>query len=98
METYDPNTSGVIVAMRIFYAENGFTPMAELVFAFGRSKTIRWDVIEENEIYLPGINAYTLIYDERPKKEFNEWKHPNEFQMMADAVQITKNIFCFEED
>ena len=87
---YDTAAHGVVVAMRIFYAENGFTPMAELVFAFGRSKTIRWDVIDERETYLPGINAYTLVYDERPKKKFEEWKHPSEFRMMADAVQLSK--------
>jgi hypothetical protein len=95
MKTYDPNTHGVVVAMRIFYAENGSTPMAELVFAFGRSKTIKWNVVEERETYLPGINAYTLIYDERPKREFNEWKHPSEFQMMADAVKIGKDLWGF---
>lgn len=98
MNTYDPSTSGVVVAMRIFYAENGFTPMAELIFAFGKSKIIRWDVIEERETYLPGINAYTLVYDERPKREFNEWKHPSEFRMMYDAMQIAKHLFGFEEE
>lgn len=98
MKTYDPSTHGAIVAMRIFYAEDGMTPMAELVFAFGRSEIIQWNLIAEREMYLSGINAYTLVYDERPKREFEEWKHPSEFRMMADAWQISRHLWDLESE
>lgn len=71
-EMYDPTREGIVVAIRIYYAENGFTPMADLAFAFGGKITIEWDVPAEREVYEAGINAYTLYYDERPKREFKD--------------------------
>lgn len=61
------------VAVRIFYAENGFTPMAECVAMGGYRKTIRWDREDERNLVTPYIDAYTLFYDERGKRPFNEW-------------------------
>lgn len=72
-EKYDPTREGIVVAIRIYYAENRFTPMADLAFAFGGKATIEWDVPMEREVYKSGINAYTLYYDERPKREFKDW-------------------------
>jgi hypothetical protein len=74
IERYYPPRDGAVVAIRIFYAEGTFTPMAELAFAFGGKVTVRWDMPLEREVYAPGINAYTVIYDERPKRpDFNDW-------------------------
>lgn len=76
---YNPLEHGAIVAIRIFYAEDGHSPMAEIVFAYesemypNKRVVIEWDSIDEKKPYLIGINAYTLWYDERPKREFNEW-------------------------
>ena len=72
-EKYDPVEKGAVIAIRIYYAENGFTPMADLALAFGDKVTIEWDVPAEREVYESGINAYTLYYDERPKREFKDW-------------------------
>lgn len=72
MKNYDPTKYGAVVAIRI-YLKNGHQPEAELVFAFGGTETIHWDVPSEREKYASGINGYTLFYDERPKREFKDW-------------------------
>ena len=72
-EVYSPQTHGAIEAIRIFMDENGITPMAELAFAYGGTATICWVNTYEREIYKDGINGYTYIYDERPKREFSGW-------------------------
>ena len=64
--TYDPMTDGAIIAIRI-YLQNGYQPMAELAFAFGGKVTIRWDDVIMRNKYAPGINAYTLMFDERTR-------------------------------
>lgn len=71
LEIYTPETHGCITAIRIFN-ESGHIPTAELLFAFGGSRTIRWDIVENREEYASGITAYTLIYDERPKVPFDQ--------------------------
>lgn len=77
VKTNDKTVSGRehlnFVAVRIFYAENGITPMAECVAMGGYRKTIRWDREDERELVTPYIDAYTLFYDERGKRNFNEW-------------------------
>lgn len=71
---YYPPRDGAVNAIRIFYADGTLTPMAELAFAFGGKVTVRWDMPLEREVYAPGINCYTVIYDERPKRpDFNDW-------------------------
>ena len=47
--------------------QNGYQPMAELAFAFGGKVTIRWDDVIMRNKYAPGINAYTLMFDERTR-------------------------------
>lgn len=89
MKNYNPTKHGTVVAIRI-YLENGHQPMAELAFAFGGTETIHWDDIAEREKYSAGINAYTLIYDERPKREFKDWVKP-----MEDGPEFTCP-FCGE--
>lgn len=71
MEVYNPTMHGLVTAIRIFN-EDGYKPMAELIFAFGGSRIIRWDIVENREEYAAGINAYTLMYDERAKRPFDE--------------------------
>ena len=75
MKHYDPTKHGAVVAIRI-YLKDYHQPMAELAFAFGGTETIPWDVPSEREKFAPGINGYTLIYDERPKREFKDWAKP----------------------
>jgi hypothetical protein len=71
---YHPARDGAVNAIRIFYADGTLTPMAELAFAFGGKVTVRWNMPLEREVYAPGITAYTIIYDERPKRpDFNDW-------------------------
>lgn len=63
-EIYNPTIHGAVNAIRIT-EEAGCLPIAELVFAFGDSVKIAWSNSEERSKYEAGINAYTLIYDER---------------------------------
>lgn len=63
----------MFTAVRIYYAENGFSPMADLVAADGYRETIHWDSVDDRERVNKYINAYTLFYDERSKRPFNEW-------------------------
>lgn len=70
---YSPSKYGCIIAIRIYLVDYHI-PMADLVFAYdGRYTTIEWANIYHRSKYESGINGYTLIYDERPKKEFKEW-------------------------
>lgn len=69
---YNTDTYGCVMAIRI-YLVHGHIPMAELVFPDGRYTTIEWANVSHRDKYKSGINAYTLIYDERPKKDFKEW-------------------------
>lgn len=68
---YSPSSGGV-VAIRI-YLKNGHIPMADLAFADKSVVTIEWASPWERNFYNPLINAYTLIYDTRPKTSFIEW-------------------------
>ena len=73
--TYNPLVQGAISAIRI-YNQDGYKPMAQLVFALGKEVTIEWDNVEQRKKYAAGINAYTYIYDEREKCSFNDWICP----------------------
>lgn len=75
---YNVNEQGVITAIRIFYKEDGVTPMAELVFALGGSVTIEWTNAKIRKEYEKGINGYTFFFDERIEIESNSlsrYKH-----------------------
>ena len=61
-----------VVAARIYYSHN-FTPMADLRFNDGVVETIRWTDVEQRKAFESYLNGYTLIYDEREKKPWNEW-------------------------
>lgn len=69
---YDPRKHGAVVAIRIYFKDDR-CPMADLAFAYGGMTTIEWTNPAQREAYMSGINGYTLIYDERPKREFSEW-------------------------
>lgn len=60
---YDPQRDGMVEAIKIY--NNGISPIAILTFTYGGSAEIKWDIATEREKYAAGINAYTLIYDER---------------------------------
>ena len=61
-----------IVAMRIYLSENA-TPMAELKTMDGVCETIQWNDVKERNRVEGLITGYTLIYDERPKRDWSEW-------------------------
>lgn len=69
---YNPMIHGVVTAIHI-YLENGYKPMAELAFAYGGTKIIHWDDIAERATYMEGINAYTIICDDRAKLSFEKY-------------------------
>lgn len=71
-QIYDPTIHGIVTAVHI-YLEHGYKPMAELAFAFGGTATIHWDNIKEREIYMKGINAYTIMCDDRAKFPFEKY-------------------------
>ena len=62
-----------ILAVRIYFTNGDFTPMADLKFSDGVMETIEWTNVKQREEFLQYINGYTLFYDERPKRNFNEW-------------------------
>jgi hypothetical protein len=71
---YNVEKDGAVVAVRLYVGENGLTPMAD-VKCYNRKQpyTVRWDVVADREQFTPGITAYTLWYDERPKRDFADW-------------------------
>ena len=74
-KVYDPAERGAVLAIRIYFEGDHF-PMAELVFAFDtKTEIIEWANPTEREMYSIGINAYTVIYDERFKRPFDSWRH-----------------------
>lgn len=60
------------IAVRIYYGLNQ-TPMADIKFNDGVTETIRWTDTEQRKEMIPYITGYTLIYDERPKRNWDEW-------------------------
>ena len=70
---YNQYQDGSVKAIRIYYADNGISPMADLILAFTGKITIQWDNIEQREIYSKGINSYTLYYDDREKVDFKSF-------------------------
>lgn len=76
METnrkYDIMKDGIVMAVHI-YTDEYETPYAELIFAYGGKATIQWNSADQRNEYMPGIDGYTLFYDERKKRPFDEWK------------------------
>ena len=63
---------GAILAIRIYVTDH-YTPMADLKTVNGEVITIRWTDVEARKQYEPFITGYTLIYDERPKRTWDEW-------------------------
>lgn len=61
-----------VIAIRIYYGLNN-TPMADLRMSDGVIETIQWTDVKQRKQFESGINGYTLIYDERPKREWSEW-------------------------
>lgn len=73
IDEYSADLYGCIMAIRIYLVDYHI-PMADLLFAYdGRYTTIEWTNVFHRSKYEHGIDGYTLIYDERPKKEFKEW-------------------------
>ena len=71
-KNYNPMTHGIVTAIHI-YLEDGYKPMAELAFAFGGTEIIHWNNVAEREIYAKGINAYTIMCDDRAEFPFNHY-------------------------
>ena len=70
---YNPQEQGAITAIRIYYAEDNITPMAQFAFAYGETATIEWTNPVHRNSYANGINGYTLIFDEREKADFQNF-------------------------
>lgn len=63
-----------VLAVRIYLGGyTGTVPMADLYIADGVFETIEWTNKRERKAFEAGINGYTLIYDERPKRSWEEW-------------------------
>lgn len=90
MENYKVETHGAIVAIKIFLNyEHGCTPMAELVTARGEATVIDWSDVDARAPFLAGITSYTLVYDVRPKRKFDEWN-------ASTSNNTTKTMALFE--
>ena len=61
-----------IIAVRIYLGLNA-TPMAEFKTVDGVLETIQWNDYKQRKEFMPYITAYTLFYDERPKRDWDQW-------------------------
>lgn len=61
-----------VIAIRIYLGLNN-TPMADLKMADGVCETIQWTDVKQRKQFESCINGYTLFYDERPKREWDQW-------------------------
>lgn len=68
-----------VLAIRIYFDEPRFgkSPRADLLMADHVVETIEWTNVKQREQFEAGINGYTLIYDERPKRSWNQWLNPD---------------------
>jgi len=62
-----------VVAIRIYYGDISMTPYADIRMADGVIETICWVNIKERKKFEGAISGYTLIYDEREKRKWEEW-------------------------
>ena len=65
-------TRGVL-AIRIYLDQINMTPMADLRMNDGVVEHICWVDVKQRKEFEPGINGYTIIYDERPKCQWDAW-------------------------
>ena len=62
-----------VIAIRIYLGGPYCTcPMADLYMCDGVVETIEWVNVKQRKEFEPHINGYTLIYDERPKRSWDE--------------------------
>lgn len=61
-----------VIAIRI-YLKDEHKPMAHIKFSDNTSATMEWDNVKERKYLFNMITAYTLFYDERPKRDFKDW-------------------------
>lgn len=69
ISNYDPGFNDFVEAIHI-WLKDGYKPMADLAFAFGGTETIEWDNVDARAKYQCGINAYTIMYDDRTNLPF----------------------------
>lgn len=62
-----------VLAIRIYYEGSSSIPMADLRMNDGVVEHICWVDVKQRKEFEPGINGYTLIYDERPKCDWDAW-------------------------
>ena len=61
-----------VLAVRIYEGLN-CTPMADLRMNDGVVEHIQWNDAKARKEFEPLMNGYTLVYDERPKREWKDW-------------------------
>ena len=62
-----------VIAIRIYFNDL-CTPMADLKMNDGVVEHIEWANVRDRKKFIPMITGYTLIYDERHKRDWNEWQ------------------------
>lgn len=93
MAVFDPRNH--VIAVRIYFLDDGdFTPMADLLMPDGVVEHIQWNDVKQRKPYEKGINGYTLIYDERPKRDWSEWFSMDPKTKEGLIVSIRKNCPC----
>jgi len=61
-----------VIAIRIYLTLN-CTPMADLRMSDGVVEHIQWNDVKQRKPFEKQITGYTLWYDEREKRPWNEW-------------------------
>lgn len=62
-----------VIAIRIYFDGISTAPMADLLMNDGVVEHICWVDVKQRKEFEPGINGYTLVYDERPKRSWESW-------------------------
>lgn len=63
-----------VLAIRIYNGGyTGAVPMADLKMNDGVTETIEWTNAKQRKKFVPFMSGYTMIYDERPKRDWGEW-------------------------
>ena len=65
-----------VIAVRIYCDYVYCATMADLRMNDGVTETINWCDKRQRESFTQYMNGYTLIYDERPKKDWSDYHAP----------------------
>ena len=96
---YDPYVDGCVTAIQIFEDKTKYAGvLAKLVFASNKEDVvIHWDKSEERVEYDTGIGPNTLLYDDRNKPDFEEYRNSKSKFMYDADIKHLESKFSKQE-